>query len=63
MPARADILLDKDLVGEAAKTHPNYLQGPVRLDETSGSYVFSLPQDSQRQVSLAPLAFDLGVKL
>ncbi|MET3461430.1 hypothetical protein [Variovorax atrisoli] len=48
----------RDLV----KTHPAYVKGPARLDETSDSYVFSLPQDKDRQVTVALLAFDLGVK-
>lgn len=47
---------------ELVKTHPNYVSGPVRLDETSDSYTFSLPQDKDRQISIALLAFDLGVK-
>lgn len=47
---------------ELVKTHPNYVSGPVRLDETSDSYTFSLPQDKDRQVTIAVLAFDLGNK-
>jgi hypothetical protein len=42
------------------KTHPRYLSGPVTLDETSDRYVFSLPQDSSRKVTVSLLAFDLG---
>ena len=47
---------------ELVKTHPNYVGGPVRLDETSDSYTFSLPHDKDRQITVALLAFDLGVK-
>lgn len=47
---------------ELVNTHPNYVSGPVRLDETSDSYTFSLPQDKDRQITIALLAFDLGVK-
>jgi len=47
---------------ELAKTHPNYVRGPVRLDETSDSYTFSLPEDKDRHVTVAMLAFDLGAK-
>lgn len=46
----------RDLV----KSHPRYLSGPVSLDETSDRYVFSLPQDSGRKVTVSLLAFDLG---
>ncbi|WP_367237398.1 hypothetical protein VXM67_23290 [Pseudomonas sp. Rh2] len=46
----------RDLV----KSHPRYLSGPVSLDETSDRYVFSLPQDSGRKVTISLLAFDLG---
>ena len=46
---------------ELAKTHPNYVSSPVRLDETSDSYTFSLPQDKDRQITIALLAFDLGM--
>jgi hypothetical protein len=48
---------------ELAKTHSNYVSGPVRLDETSDSYTFSLPQDKDRHITIALLAFDLGVKV
>lgn len=48
---------------ELVKTHPNYVSGPIRLDETSDSYMFSLPQDKDRQITIALLAFDLGVKV
>ncbi|MGA0569828.1 hypothetical protein ACO2Q9_03810 [Variovorax sp. VNK109] len=44
------------------KTHSNYVSGPLRLDETSDSYTFSLPQDNERQITIAVLAFDLGSK-
>ncbi|MDQ0591357.1 hypothetical protein [Variovorax paradoxus] len=47
---------------ELVKTHVNYVNGPVRLDETSDSYTFSLPQDKDRHITIALLAFDLGVK-
>ena len=42
------------------KDHPHYESGPVKLDETSDRYVFSLPQDSDRKVTISLLAFDLG---
>lgn len=45
----------------AALTHPSYVSGPTRLDETSDRYRFTLPIDRERQVSIAILAFDLGV--
>ena len=48
---------------ELVKAHPNYVSGPMRLDETSDSYTFSLPQDKDRQITIALLAFDLGVKM
>lgn len=48
---------------ELVKAHPNYVSGPIRLDETSDSYTFSLPQDKDRQITIALLAFDLGVKM
>lgn len=48
---------------ELVKTHPNFVSGPVRLDETSDSYTFSLPQDKDRQITVALLAFDLGAKV
>lgn len=48
---------------ELVKTHSNYVSGPVRLDETSDSYTFSLPQDKDRHITIALLAFDLGVKV
>lgn len=42
------------------KKHPHYESGPVKLDETSDRYVFSLPQDVDRKVTISLLAFDLG---
>lgn len=48
---------------ELVKTHPNYVSGPVKLDETSDSYTFSLPQDKDRQITVSLLAFDLGAKV
>lgn len=47
---------------ELSKTHACYVKGPSRLDETSDGYIFSLPQDKDRQVTVSMLAFDLGVK-
>lgn len=47
---------------ELVKTHPNYVSGPLRMDETSDTYTFSLPTDKERQITIALLAFDLGVK-
>ena len=44
----------------AASKHLNFRSGPVKLDETSDQYVFSLPQDAQRDVVISMLAFDLG---
>jgi len=44
----------------AAKTHPRFISGPKRLDDTSDRYVFSLPQDKDRNVNVAILAFDLS---
>lgn len=44
----------------AAKSHPSFISGPVRLDETSDQYIFALPQDADRRVTLSVLAFDLG---
>ena len=42
------------------KKHSCYLSGPISLDETSDRYVFSLPQDKGRKVTISILAFDLG---
>ncbi|WP_241664235.1 hypothetical protein [Pseudomonas sp. Sample_21] len=42
------------------KSHPRYVSGPLNLDETSDRYVFSLPQDNERRVTISLLAFDLG---
>ncbi len=47
---------------ELAKTHPCFVKVLERLDETSDSYSFSLPQDKNRQVTIALMAFDLGVR-
>ncbi|MDM0045058.1 hypothetical protein QTH91_11245 [Variovorax dokdonensis] len=47
---------------ELVRTHPCYVSGPTRLDETSDSFVFSLPQDQDRRVNIALLAFDMGAK-
>jgi len=40
--------------------HSNFVSGPVGLDETSNRFVFSLPQDPNRHVTVSVLAFDLG---
>jgi len=47
-------------VREATKSHPNYVSGPKKLDETSDEYIFSLPQDINRHVTVSVLSFDLG---
>lgn len=44
------------------KAHSRYLSGPIRLDETSDRYTFSLPQDHARQATISILAFDLGIE-
>ncbi|MDH0893018.1 MULTISPECIES: hypothetical protein [unclassified Pseudomonas] len=47
-------------IRNTTKAHPRYLSGPIRLDETSDRYTFSLPQDHARQATISILAFDLG---
>lgn len=47
---------------DLVKTHSNYFSGPVKMDETSDLYTFSLPQDKDRKITIALLAFDLGGK-
>ena len=49
-----------DSIREAARAHPRFVSGPMRLDDTSDRYVFSLPQDNEREVSISALAFDLS---
>jgi hypothetical protein len=49
-------------IRELAMTHKCYSTGPTRLDETSDRYEFTLPDDPDRKVTVAMLAFDLGVK-
>lgn len=44
------------------KAHSQYVSGPRRLDETSNEFTFSLPNDADRHVTVAILAFDLGPK-
>ena len=44
----------------ATLTHSAYVSGPIRLDETSDRYRFALPNDPEREVTIAILAFDLG---
>jgi len=40
--------------------HSAYVSGPKNLDESSFQFVFSLPQDAERKVTVSVLAFDLG---
>lgn len=47
-------------IRDCAKTHPNFVRGPVHLDETSDRFEFSLPQDADRHVIISILSFDLG---
>lgn len=49
-----------DSIREAAAAHRRFVSGPKRLDDTSDRYVFSLPQDDDREVSVSVLAFDLS---
>jgi hypothetical protein len=49
-----------ETIREAARAHPRIVSGPKRLDDTSERYLFSLPQDEERQVSVSILAFDLS---
>jgi hypothetical protein len=42
------------------KTHPSFVSGPNKLDETSFQFAFSLPRDIERHVSLTLVGFDLG---
>lgn len=42
------------------KSHPCYVSGPTRLDDTSIQFKMKLPHDSARFLTLSILAFDLG---
>uniref|UniRef100_B0T920 Uncharacterized protein n=1 Tax=Caulobacter sp. (strain K31) TaxID=366602 RepID=B0T920_CAUSK len=47
-------------VSALVRAHASYVSGPVTLDETSAQFTLALPQDRDRHVTLAVLAFDLG---
>jgi hypothetical protein len=49
-------------ITEATSTHPKFVSGPKKLDETSSQFVFSLPNDPDRHVTVSVLCFDLGPK-
>lgn len=49
-------------VVETAAAHSNFVSGPNRLDDTSWQFVFTLPNDPDRHVTVSVLCFDLGPK-
>lgn len=48
-----------DRIKEATKAHPQFKKGPVVESETRFRYVFANPGDSNREVFLTVLAFDV----
>lgn len=42
--------------------HARYVSGPKKLDESSFEFTLSLPNDSERHVTVSVMAFDLGPK-
>lgn len=49
-------------VMETTGAHTHFVFGPKKLDETSSQFVFSLPSDPDRHVTISVLCFDLGQK-
>jgi hypothetical protein len=48
-------------IAELPKTHARYISGSKNLGESSFQFIFGLPQDISRQVTLTVMGFDLGV--
>jgi len=45
---------------DLTQSHASFVRGPVKLDESSYSFTFALPQDRERHVTVTVLLFDLG---